>query len=271
MDAPAGSIGSASAPPVVSAPASSAAPDPSAADQPGAQVHSSHAGKSEVAPRASGGKLSQPLASYLADLDPDNDTLVAPPEPLADCYSRLTQQDVQFELFELPLSQKRGTTFTCGAEQTVVYKLGPEKLRFNARPRVTCRVALALAHFERIAQEQATKHLGSPIKKVVQLGTYNCRKMARFTNMVSEHSYANAIDIQAFELRDGRKVNVLNHFGSIEQGPTTPQSEFLRSLAKRLYHEQVFSVVLTPFFDHFHRDHLHLDQARYRLDGTGPE
>jgi len=27
-------------------------------------------------------------------------------------------------------------------------------------------------------------------------------------------------------------------------------------------------VVLTPFFDRLHRDHLHLDLARYRVDGT---
>jgi hypothetical protein len=43
---------------------------------------------------------------------------------------------------------------------------------------------------------------------------------------------------------------------------------FLRSLARRLYDEDVFSVVLTPFFDALHRDHFHLDLARYRLDGT---
>jgi hypothetical protein len=30
----------------------------------------------------------------------------------------------------------------------------------------------------------------------------------------------------------------------------------------------VFSVVLTPYWDALHRDHFHLDLARYRVDGT---
>jgi hypothetical protein len=29
--------------------------------------------------------------------------------------------------------------------------------------------------------------------------------------------------------------------------------------------------VLTPFFDDLHRNHFHLDLARYRNDGTRPQ
>jgi hypothetical protein len=46
------------------------------------------------------------------------------------------------------------------------------------------------------------------------------------------------------------------------------EGRFLRSVATRLYDEGVFSVVITPFFDALHRDHFHLDQARYRNDGS---
>jgi hypothetical protein len=119
-----------------------------------------------------------------------------------------------------------------------------------------------------MAQAEAEKHLGTRIKRVLQLGTYNCRKMARFTNMVSEHSYGNAIDIAGFELISGQKITILKHFGATSEEPTTKEGRFLRALAHRLYDENVFSVVLTPFFDALHKDHLHLDQARYRLDGT---
>ena len=41
-------------------------------------------------------------------------------------------------------------------------------------------------------------------------------------------------------------------------------------MANRLYDEGAFSVVITPFFDSLHRDHFHLDQARYRVDGSRP-
>jgi hypothetical protein len=92
--------------------------------------------------------------------------------------------------------------------------------------------------------------------------------MARFRHMVSEHSYANAIDVRAFTLDDGRRIEVLAHFGPTTAEPPEPESRFLRSVARRLYDEAVFSVVLTPFWDAHHRDHFHLDMARYRVDGT---
>jgi hypothetical protein len=202
-------------------------------------------------------------------LDPDNDGVVAPPEPLVDCGARLTSLGVEFEVVEFPLNQRRGDVFTCGAEQAVLYRKGPEALRFNARPQLTCRMALALSRFEHIAQQLAVQHLGSKIRKVTQVGTYSCRKMARFTGMVSEHSYGNAIDIQAFQLENWRTISVEQHFGALDEPASKPEALFLRELATRLYEENVFSVVLTPFFDALHRDHFHLDLARYRVDGTG--
>jgi hypothetical protein len=103
--------------------------------------------------------------------------------------------------------------------------------------------------------------------KVEQGGTYSCRKMARFA-LVSEHSYANAIDIRSFRLADGRVVSVARHFGRPGAEPQTPEARFLHELAHRLYDDGVFSVVLTEYFDRLHRDHFHLDLARYRVDGT---
>jgi len=219
-------------------------------------------------PEAAGGAPSGAPGAGHADLDPDNDAVVAPPEPLADCAVRLGEAKVDFRSVQFPLRQKLGNVFTCGTEQAVLYARGPEGFRFNARPQVTCRLALALARFEGIAQEEAARHLGRKIRKVTQAGTYSCRKMQRFTNMVSEHSYANAIDIKAFQLDDGKSISVLSHFGKLDVEPDRAESLFLLSLARRLYDEAVFSVVLTPFFDALHRDHFHLDLARYRLDGT---
>ena len=208
------------------------------------------------------------LDTAQADLDPDNDWTVAPPEALADCEARLQRAGVEFRAASFPLKQKRGSVFTCGTEQAVIFQRGPEALRWSSRPHVTCRMALALARFEQILKAEAQKHLGRPVRKVTQGGTYSCRKMQRFANMVSEHSYANAIDIRAFELAGGKSVSVLAHFGALDTEPAAVESLFLRSQARRLYDENVFSVVLTPYFDALHHDHFHLDLARYRLDGT---
>ena len=105
------------------------------------------------------------------------------------------------------------------------------------------------------------------VVSIEQGGTYNCREMARF-DLMSEHSYANAIDIRSFQLADGRTVSVERHFGRPSAEPKAREGVFLRALARRLYDENVFSVVLTEYFDRLHRDHFHLDLARYRIDGT---
>ncbi len=205
-----------------------------------------------------------------ADLDPDNDSVVAPPEPIADCDARLTAAGVRFRAATLPLRQPRRGTYTCGTEQAVVYERGPTELRFNAPPIVTCGMALALARFEQLLQADAERLLGARVARVRQGGTYSCRKMTRFREMVSEHSYANAIDIYSVTLSNGREISIKADFGRLDREPERAESKFIRELAHDAFDQGVFSVVLTPFFDHLHHDHLHLDLARYRVDGSRP-
>lgn len=202
-----------------------------------------------------------------ADIDPENDLLVAPPTPLDDCSGHLERAGVSFKLAELPLTQKRGKLFTCGAEQVVTYLGGPAEIRYNGAPLLTCRMALALARFEQIAQQEAERHLQQRITRFTHVGTYSCRKMARF-DFVSEHSYANAIDIQTITLASGKRLTIEKHFGALNAPPQDSASLFLRATANRAFDEEVFSVVLTPFWDKLHRDHFHLDLARYRVDGS---
>ena len=215
-----------------------------------------------------------------ADLDPDNDRVVAPPPPIDDCAGRLARAGIAFRAAVLPLKRERsrgGELLSCGAEQVVTYLGGPAKIRYDVPPLVTCRVALALGRLEQVAQEEALRRLGRRITKITQGGTYNCRKMARF-DFVSEHSYANAIDLKEFRLEGGRTVSVRAHFGKLsgklsgqlDGAPRTPQAEFLRALSRRAFDERLFSVVLTPYWDQLHADHFHFDLARYHVDGTRP-
>jgi hypothetical protein len=209
-----------------------------------------------------------------ADLDPDNDAVVAPPDPLAGCSERLERAGVTFRPARLALKSERVAggkeVIACGAEQVVTYLGGPAKIRYTPPPLLTCRLALALARFEELAQEAALLHLGRRIVRIRQMGTYNCRKMVRF-DFVSEHSYANAIDIKELWLEGGRRVGVKEHFGPLDVAPSSAEARFLRSLAERAYAAGVFSVVLTPFWDKLHADHFHLDLARYRVDGSRPQ
>lgn len=213
--------------------------------------------------------LEADAATPLADLEPTNDHVVAPPEPIVDCEAKLRAAGVDFAPVELPVKPGNARRPTCGTPQAVVYRRGPGKLRYNSAPIVSCGVALGLARFEQVLNEEAQRHLGQSVARVEQGGTYNCRKMARFA-LVSEHSYANAIDIRSVTLERGRRLSVLATFGRTDVEPQRPEAQFWRSVARRLYDEGAFSVVITPFFDALHRDHIHLDQARYRVDGSRP-
>jgi hypothetical protein len=88
---------------------------------------------------------------------------------------------------------------------------------------------------------------------------------------VSEHAYANAIDLARFVLKNGTLVDVKRDFDRAEGVPLRPAGALLRAISQRAFDEDVFSHVLTPFFNAAHRDHFHLDLARYRGDGSRPE
>lgn len=124
-------------------------------------------------------------------------------------------------------------------------------------------MALAMARFEVLAQRWALRYLKHKIVRIRHAGSYNCREMRNYPGWVSEHSYANALDIKSFELDNGVKLSVGEDY--LKDGP---RGEFFQALARSLVEERVFSVVLTPNFDGLHKRHLHLDLARYRVDGT---
>jgi hypothetical protein len=205
-----------------------------------------------------------------ADLDPRNDFEVAPPAVIENCDSLLTAAGVQFDRAELPVHRKRKNTFECGTPQAVRYRRGPGAIRYNSSPILSCPMVLALARFEIVIQEEAQRLLASRIRRIAHVGTYSCREMAQYPGWVSEHSYANALDIKEFELQNGRTISVLRHYipsnGAVRD---VKANEFLHVVLHRAYYGDFFSVALGPDFDSLHRDHFHLDQARYRANGTG--
>lgn len=210
----------------------------------------------------------EPAHARHADMDPDNDDILGPPPPLEDCHERLADLGVTFKPARIGVGKKRDGVFTCGAKQVVRYRGGPEEIKYSTAPLLTCGMAIAFADFERIVQEEAVRELGSRVKKIDHLGTYNCRKMVLY-DFISEHSYANGIDLRRFHLDDGREITVFKHFTpKVADADAAPEARFLRRVAERLYDEDVFSVVITPYFDHLHRNHMHVDLARYRTDGT---
>lgn len=200
------------------------------------------------------------------DVDEETDW-VGPPEVIPDCDARMAAAGIDFVASRLPVHKTRGGIY-CGAEQVVRYRKGPGAISWGGSPKVTCPVALGMARLEAIVQEEAERHLGRKVRRIQHMGTYNCREMANYPGWVSEHSYANAIDIKHFELSNGKTIPVLGTYPKNGATPKNASARFLQAVARRLYDERVFSVVLTPSFDSNHRNHFHLDMARYLVDGT---
>jgi hypothetical protein len=222
-----------------------------------------------------------------ANVDPDDDDVVGPPDLLDDCEGVLKSAGVRYAKAPLAVHEEKSnlgsagggrhpegashkTTLTCGAPQVVTYLAGPGRIAYNPPPLVTCAMAAALASFEAIVQDAAMAIYHAPIVRIDQLGTYNCRPMLANPSFVSEHSYANALDLARFVLKDGRTIEVLRDFDVGDDEPKRPAGQFLRRVSRRANDEDVFSHVLTPFYDALHKNHFHLDLSRYRLDGTRP-
>lgn len=228
----------------------------------------------DVARAPAEGAISAVPLPAMANADPGDDGVVGPPEPLEGCEAALDAAGVVFKRSRIAIHKNKGGAFLCGAPQVVRYTRGPGKIRWRGSPKVSCGMALALARFETAIQEEAQAHLGGRIAKIIHMGTYNCREMAAYPGWVSEHSYANALDIKTFVLASGREVTVRHGWRASTKGGTrvrrraAQDAAFLRAVASRAFEEDHFSVVLTPEFDAAHRGHFHLDLARYRVDGT---
>ena len=117
---------------------------------------------------------------------------------------------------------------------------------------VACPLAQTLAGWARFGVDRAARQiLGSPLVRIETMGSYSCRNVAG-TNRLSAHSRAEAIDVSAFVLADGRRISVLGGWNASKD-----EREFLRtvhaSACKR------FGTVLGPDYNAAHRDHLHLE------------
>jgi hypothetical protein len=80
---------------------------------------------------------------------------------------------------------------------------------------------------------------------------------------LSEHAFANAIDIAAFKLADGRLIEVMHGW----KGDALERTFLHRVHAGAC---RYFNTVLGPGSDAFHYNHIHVDLARHatQRDGT---
>jgi hypothetical protein len=134
--------------------------------------------------------------------------------------------------------------------------------KLNSEGTLTCPMYAAVDKWlEEVVQPAAMARFGQPVIELRTMGTYSCRSMNnRRGARLSEHSFANAIDVGGFRLQDGSVVTVLKGWKGSE-----PEQYFLRDVhAGACKH---FATVLGPGADAYHYDHLHMDLARHGRRG----
>lgn len=118
---------------------------------------------------------------------------------------------------------------------------------------VACPLASTFAAWARFGADRAARQiLGSALLRIETMGSYNCRNVAGSARR-SAHARAEAIDIGAFILADGRRISVLDAWN----GGSSAERQFLRtvhaSACKR------FGTTLGPAYNAAHANHFHVE------------
>ena len=114
---------------------------------------------------------------------------------------------------------------------------------------------------KQVVEPAARYYFRQELVELTVLASYSCRPMNSVDGaQISEHAYANAIDVGGFRLSNGEKISVLNGWNGSER-----EQAFLRN-----FHDgacQYFTTVLGPNYNSLHSNHFHLDLAHHGRDG----
>ena len=117
---------------------------------------------------------------------------------------------------------------------------------------LACPLANNFAAWARFGVDRAARQiLGSPLVRIETMGSYSCRNVAGTTRL-SAHSRAEAIDVAAFVLADGRRISVQNGWLA-----SPDERRFMRTIHASACKR--FGTVLGPDYNAAHKDHLHLE------------
>jgi hypothetical protein len=177
------------------------------------------------------------------------------------CIQRLVDLGVEFSL---PLSTSMSNPDGYPNEVCDVYEpvsvsgtLNGVRFRpssFTAAPSemyVQCGVALALWEMAELAKTRG-------ITDFVHYGTYNCRFISGTTNL-SEHAFANAIDIAGVKTSTGETYTLLDDWEDGDTSPETPGGQLLYWLAQAMHAQKIWNIILTPEYNAAHDNHFHVD------------
>jgi len=117
-----------------------------------------------------------------------------------------------------------------------------------------CEMAEAVVHWLRDDVAPAAQKLGAPLRRLDNLGSYECRGRDRVRGAtLSEHGRADALDVHGFRLANGKTIVLAD-----PKAPKAFRDDVRESACAR------FSTVLGPGSDAEHAEHIHLDLEERR-------
>ncbi len=170
-----------------------------------------------------------------------------------ECFAAIARAGIQFT--RLP-----DEVFGTGCHFDGAATLDQSLISWGGGVTLACPMLARLLLWERHALiPAAATHLKSPVARIEHFGTYSCRNIGNAaTEPRSEHASANAIDIGAFRLEDGRRISVLDHYGK-----DGPEAAFL----DEIFDEGcfLFQAALGPNYNASHRNHFHFDNGPFKM------
>ena len=169
----------------------------------------------------------------------------------AACVKDLKKLNIDFKK-QAGFSESTG----CKVEHAVrLSRVG--SITLDNSPLLTCSMATRLTEFEKDhLQPTAQAVLGAKVKRLKHIGTYNCRSMRQYSGVLSQHAFANAIDVSGFELTNGKTINVAKDWKV-----AGAKSKFLRRISSEAC--DTFRVAVSPDGDANHWNHLHWDMGAW--------
>ena len=135
--------------------------------------------------------------------------------------------------------------------------LDNQSITLSSNPQVNCRMANAMAQWGIKANEAAKAAFDSTLATILTGRGYQCRRRNNLPDgKISEHGFANAMDITGFRLENGTEILVERDWGDSAENASL-EGLFLRTVHKAAC--SMFTTVLGPEADQYHRDHFHFD------------
>jgi hypothetical protein len=112
-----------------------------------------------------------------------------------------------------------------------------------------------------VVEPAARHYYGETLDEITVAASYGCRPINHVSGgRLSEHGYANALDVSRFKLASGEVITVKGGWYGSER-----ERAFLRTVHSGACNN--FTTVLGPNYDANHKDHFHVDLARHGRDG----